>query len=43
MTDFIPYFAGIITLLFGVAFAYALTSTSEKDAELEKKIKDSKL
>ncbi|RAR50937.1 hypothetical protein B0I10_101108 [Flavobacterium lacus] len=25
MTDFIPYFAGIITILFGVAFSYALT------------------
>jgi hypothetical protein len=42
MTDFIPYFAGIITILFGVAFAYALTNTSEKDAELKKKIEDSK-
>ncbi|CAM2882369.1 hypothetical protein [Flavobacterium frigoris] len=43
MIDFIPYFAGVITLLFGVAFAYALTNTSKKDAELEKKIKESKL
>jgi len=25
MTDFIPYFAGLITLLFGVAFSYAIT------------------
>jgi len=24
MIDFIPYFAGIITLLFGIAFAYTL-------------------
>jgi hypothetical protein len=36
MTDFIPYFAGIITVLFGVAFAYALTNTG-KDDELQKK------
>jgi len=26
MTDFIPYFAGLITLLFGVAFSYAITN-----------------
>jgi len=25
MTDFIPYFAGLITLIFGVAFSYATT------------------
>ena len=25
MIDFIPYFAGFITLLFGVAFSYAIT------------------
>ena len=25
MTDLIPYFAGLITLLFGVAFSYAIT------------------
>lgn len=42
MTDFIPYFAGIITIVFGIAFAYALTNTSSKDGELQKKIKDSK-
>jgi hypothetical protein len=42
MIDFIPYFAGIITILFGAAFAYGLTNTSKKDAELQKKIKDSK-
>jgi uncharacterized membrane protein YiaA len=30
MIEFIPYFAGIITLLFGVAFAYAKTSHSKK-------------
>jgi hypothetical protein len=33
---------GIITVLFGVAFAYALTNTGKKDEELQKKIKDSK-
>jgi hypothetical protein len=31
MTDFIPYFAGIITLLFGVGFYYAITSTDGKE------------
>lgn len=25
MTDFIPYFAGLITLIFSVAFSYAIT------------------
>ena len=25
MIDFIPYFAGLITLLFGVAFSYSIT------------------
>jgi hypothetical protein len=26
MIEFIPYFAGIITLLFGAAFSYAVTN-----------------
>lgn len=25
MIEFIPYFAGLITLLFGTAFSYAIT------------------
>jgi|AntRauTorckE5430_2_1112549.scaffolds.fasta_scaffold02594_8 hypothetical protein len=25
MIDFIPYFAGLITLVFGIAFSYAIT------------------
>ena len=25
MIEFIPYFAGIITILFGTAFSYAIT------------------
>lgn len=25
MTDFLPYFAAIITLLFGIGFSYAIT------------------
>jgi hypothetical protein len=25
MIDFIPYFAGLVTLLFAVAFSYAIT------------------
>ncbi len=25
MVEFLPYFAGLITLLFGVAFGYAIT------------------
>jgi hypothetical protein len=28
MIDFIPYFAGLMTLVFGVAFAYALFKNS---------------
>jgi hypothetical protein len=30
MTDFIPYFAGFITLLFGVAFTLGITQTEKK-------------
>lgn len=26
MIDFIPYFAGLITLLFGAGFSYAITN-----------------
>jgi hypothetical protein len=25
MIDFLPYFAGLVTLLFGIAFSYAIT------------------
>ncbi len=27
MTDFIPYFASLITLIFSVAFSYAITDS----------------
>lgn len=30
MTDIIPYFAGLITLIFGVAFASAITNKNKK-------------
>ncbi|MFT4680147.1 MAG: hypothetical protein ACI84C_001094 [Flavobacteriales bacterium] len=30
MIEFIPYFAGIVTVLFGVAFAYALRGAKDK-------------
>ncbi len=30
MIDFIPYFAGLITLLFGAGFAYAITNSNKK-------------
>ncbi len=33
MIDFIPYFAGIITLLFSVGFAHAVTYAGNKDKE----------
>jgi len=33
MVDFIPYFAGLITLLFGAGFAYALNNSGSKDKE----------
>lgn len=29
MTDIIPYFAGLITLLFGIAFALAITKETK--------------
>jgi hypothetical protein len=33
MTDFIPYFAGLITLLFGVGAWFALTKTDQSNRE----------
>jgi hypothetical protein len=30
MTDFIPYFAGIVTLLFGVGFYFAIEKTKKE-------------
>jgi hypothetical protein len=30
MIDLVPYFAGFITLLFGVGFAYAIISPEKK-------------
>ncbi len=30
MTDIIPYFAGLITLIFGLAFAIAITKNDKK-------------
>jgi len=32
MTEIIPYFAGLITLLFGVGFALAVTQSDKKKA-----------
>jgi hypothetical protein len=31
MTDLIPYFAGLITLLFGIAFYYAIATSDKKE------------
>jgi hypothetical protein len=31
MIDLIPYFAGLITILFGLGFGYAITSHLKKD------------
>lgn len=31
MTEIIPYFAGFITLIFGIAFAFAIKSSNKKD------------
>lgn len=31
MIEIIPYFAGLITLLFGIGFALALRPTEKKD------------
>jgi hypothetical protein len=31
MTEIIPYFAGLITLLFGLGFALAITQTDKKE------------
>jgi hypothetical protein len=30
MTDFIPYFAGLITILFGIGFALAIRQAKKK-------------
>jgi hypothetical protein len=32
MTEIIPYFAGLITLLFGIGFALAITQTEKKES-----------
>ena len=34
MTEFIPYFAGIITLIFGVAFVLAVVRLQNEDSEV---------
>jgi hypothetical protein len=31
MIEIIPYFAGLITLLFGLGFAFAITQSSQKE------------
>ena len=33
MIEFIPYFAGLITLLFGIGFGYTLWSFGKKGPE----------
>lgn len=33
MTEFIPYFAGLITMLFGLGFALAIAEANKKDYE----------
>jgi len=33
MIDFIPYFAGIVTILFGAGFAYAVSYNGIKNKE----------
>lgn len=30
MTDLIPYFAGLITILFGIGFAYAIFDSKKQ-------------
>jgi hypothetical protein len=30
MIDFIPYFAGLVSILFGIAFAYAIITDRNK-------------
>lgn len=37
MTEIISYFAGLITLLFGVGFALAITQSDKKDSTNKKK------
>jgi hypothetical protein len=32
MTEIIPYFAGLITILFGIGFALAITQTEKKES-----------
>jgi hypothetical protein len=37
MTEFIPYFAGLITLLFGVGFFLAITQSDKKEGNISTK------
>lgn len=34
MTDIIPYFAGLITLLFGAGFYFAITPATKKNTKV---------
>jgi hypothetical protein len=36
MTEIIPYFAGLITLLFGTGFALAILQSTNKDSSDKK-------
>jgi hypothetical protein len=33
MTEIIPYFAGFITILFGLGFAFAISQPAKKDKQ----------
>ena len=37
MIEIIPYFAGLITLLFGVGFALAIVNLNKKDSNYKTK------
>lgn len=37
MTEFIPYFAGVITVIFGIAFSYAITDQWNFDIKKKNK------
>ncbi len=35
MIDFIPYFAGIVTILFGIGFGYAIKDAAKNSKKSE--------
>jgi hypothetical protein len=40
MTSFLPYFAGIITLIFGIGFGLTILRSNKKDSDSKSSVKE---